>query len=877
MTPFTLTAGEHNLRVLAFRGREAVSRPYRFAIKIAVEAVDAHELEAAVLGQHAVLSIATLGEPRTVAGIIASVEGLGALDQGQRAFRVQILPRLSLLSHRVTSRIFQEQTVPEIVAAVLGQAAVPMRSALAGKYAPRHYCVQYQESDLAFVTRLLAEEGIWYFFEHGAEERVVLADSVHLCQPIAGDPKLVYREGESGEGMLRIEHHVFRFEVRRALASGAVLERERDYRRPLLDLRGEAPARGNGGNGKGSGGPKSGPVVEVLPLETPLRVYEHHGEDDQPRLDDHSAWVRLEQLRRRTIVASGRSGCARLVPGLRFELVDHDIDSVSGSYDLAGVVHEGRDAGDSPVSYRNSFTCVPAALPLRPKLPAGRRMLQQVTEPAIVVGPEGQELHADRMGRVKVQFPWDLEGKKNEQSSCWVRVMQPWAGAGFGTQFIPRVGMEVMVGFEGGDTDRPIVLGCVYNGGAAPPFGLPATTSGIVTRTTPGGAGRNELSFDDAKGNEEVVLHAARDLTETAEQDMAIAVRRNMAVTVQGSAREQVMGQKRVAARCIFTDAGSIVERAGARRAQTAGDMNDTIGGGRSVHVGADDHVTVGGDSALQVAGSVDVMIGKAGQSCHYALMVKGVCELAGDDVQLRGAKRIRLMCGASMLELTPDTITISSKRLRLVADETVDVKRKDGPALCIEEDKARVTAKTVEIITEQASVVLDEDAKVNGKRVRLNCDPAKALVAKEAAGAVETQPFKMVLSDAEYGAYGAKHYRLTVDGETFEGVTDAAGLVDQKIPKDALAVAIEVWLADYPTGKTKVFTFKLAPLPGHDTPRGALTRLGHLGYFKGEPKDKLDDEARAALKDFQEHMGLPITGKLDKATVAQLRKLHGR
>ena len=484
-TPFTLAAGSFDagrLRVLSFRGREAVSRPFRFDLIVDADESDAHDLEPELLGRPATLAMQVAGgEPRRVCGIVAAVEAQDAFEQGRHAFHLRLVPRLWLLKKRKTSRTFQDMSVPEIAGDVLGRAGVRYRSALVEKYGVRTYCVQYQETDLAFVTRILAEEGIFYFFEHEAEDTVVLGDSAHLYAPIAGDPELSYRYEQEGRALAPREHHVGRFSRRRAIESGAVLQRDYDFRRPLLDLRAEAKP-------SSSAPPVGAAGPETLPVEAELRVYDHHGQDDHPDVDAGTARVRLSQLRRRAVVARGASACRRLVPGFRFDLVDHEIDALDGGYVVVQVEHEGRAAevaGSGKRVYENTFACAPADVPLRPRRP--RRALQQVTETALVVGPEGEEVYTDALGRVKVQFHWDLDGKRDEHSSCWVRVSQAWAGSGWGFQFIPRVGMEVLVTFVGGDQDRPVVTGCVYNAANALPFPVhtQAERSGIRTQSTP--------------------------------------------------------------------------------------------------------------------------------------------------------------------------------------------------------------------------------------------------------------------------------------------------------------------------------------------------------------------------------------------------------
>jgi type VI secretion system secreted protein VgrG len=431
--PFALAAGSFAagpLRVLSFRGREEVSRPFHFDVEVAVVEADAPDLASALLGQPAALTLEVPGgDPRTVRGVVAAVEAQAAFDHGRHAFLIRVVPRLWLLGKRKTSRIFQDRSVPQIVGAVLDDAGVPYRAALAGKHPPRTYCVQYQETDLAFVTRLCAEEGIFYVFEHAAEETVVFGDGVHAYQPIVGEAELAYRYDHGTGGLVPDEHHVARFELRRALKTGTVLHRDHDFRRPLLDLRAETK--------QGSSEPPAAAAQaapDVTDLEAgKLRAYDHHGEDDRPDVDAGTAGVRLEQRRRRAAVAEGASACRRLAPGLSFDLADHTIGALDGRYVVARVHHTGRApeaARGREAVYENTFACVPAAVALRPKRP--RRVLQQVVETAVVVGPANEEIYTDEHGRVKVQFPWDLVGKNDEHSSCWVRVAQAWAGAGWG-------------------------------------------------------------------------------------------------------------------------------------------------------------------------------------------------------------------------------------------------------------------------------------------------------------------------------------------------------------------------------------------------------------------------------------------------------------
>jgi type VI secretion system secreted protein VgrG len=501
VAPFELSAGPYEspaLAVLSFRGREAISRAFSFEITVAASPeVDSATIEPDLLGRPACLTMqAGASAPRLVRGVVAAVSALSVAHGGRGVYRLRIVPALWVLKKRTTSRIFQDKTVPEIVAAVLDGAGVSYALCLIGKYRPRTYCVQHRETDFAFVERLLAEEGIFYTFDHGGPdaktETVALSDSARLYPAIDGDAALAYRPHDGVAGMALGERHVQRFELGRSLRPTSVFRRGYDFRRPALALEAEGKLSDLGG-----GEP------------TRAEVYEHHEEDEEPNVRQETVTAELEQHRANVEVGHGESGCRRLVPGARFTLCDHDLGRLDREYVVTDIKHTGWDpqaAAQGQAVYANTFECVPATVAARPRRPA--RALQQVTETALVVGPEGQEIYTDEYGRVKVQFHWDREGRRDERSSCWIRVSQAWAGSGWGFEFLPRVGMEVVVTFLGGDVDRPLITGCVPNAINKPPFRLPEhkTQSGIRTQSTPGGDGFNELMFEDLKGLEQINL-----------------------------------------------------------------------------------------------------------------------------------------------------------------------------------------------------------------------------------------------------------------------------------------------------------------------------------------------------------------------------------
>jgi type VI secretion system secreted protein VgrG len=769
-SPFLFTAGPYaagRLDVLSFRGREATSRPFRFDIKVAVGLSDVHELEGTLLGQPASLALHVAGgDPRTVWGIVVAVEAQAGFQQGHHTFRLRLVPRFWLLGRRVTSRVFQNKTVPEIVAAVLDGAGVPCRWALVDDYPARLYCVQYEETDLAFVTRLLAEVGIFYVFEHAAEETVVFGDSAHFYEPIAGDPALVYRYEDGSDGMVPREHHVGRFALRRALQPGALLQRAYDFRRPALDLRADARS--------------SVPVAGAAGAEAPsleaeqLGVYEHHGDDEDPTVDGRSARARLEQHRRAARVAHGESACRRLMPGCRFDLVDHDIGALNQSYALARVEHDGRApeivAGRESV-YTSTFTCVPADVVLRPK--RSRRPVQQVVETAVVVGPEGEEIFTDEHGRVKVQFPWDLAGKRNDFSSCWVRVAQAWAGGGWGAQFVPRVGTEVVVTFVGGDVDRPLITGCVYNGSQRVPYPLPEkkTQSGIKTRSTPGGEGFNEILFDDAKDGEVLRLRAQRTLDESALRDHRVTVGKDQLIAVAGDRRVTVKGNE-----AVRVDGHQVVTVAGGVALNVAGDSVGACAGSRSARIRGEDSTEVDGGHTLKAAKFSHTLIGHDAEGGgHGFVLVNGNYRVAAAGaLVLSATKTITIACGNSSIELGPDQVTISSPKVVLAVTEALTCKGQ-GNEIAIGEH-IQIKGELIEMFSKDASIVMDDDAKINGRKVKLNCDRPKPDEKKDEGAEPEkgTVTFKLAPNFRSDGTAPLTAIIAAPSGEMLEKLVDA-------------------------------------------------------------------------------------------------------
>lgn len=510
--------GEDALLLARLSGVEGVSIPFAFRLDLLSE--NAEVAADDVLRTPAAVTL-RLGDDseRVVHGLVRRFVQLGQSEE-LTAYRAEIVPWLWFLSLSRESRIYQNLSVPEIVEQVFrdrGQADFELR--LVKSYPPREFCVQYRETHLDFVSRLLAEEGIFYFFEHSADRHLlVLADSNGAAQPCPGIPtaRMAPQSGEGGDDVvteLRREHRA---------RPGKIALRDYDFLQPSLDLE------------------------SAIADEEPEEVYDYPGGYTQPDEGERYARLRLEAQAARREVVRGEGTCRGFASGCRFDLKEHYRPDANQAYLLLRVRHtasagDWRSWNDTPMDYRNRFVAVPHGVPWRPGR-ATRRPFVRGSQTALVVGPAGEEVWVDSHGRIKVQFYWDRVGRKDENSSCWIRVAQPWAGKGYGAIQIPRIGSEVVVEFLEGNPDRPLVTGCVYNADQTPPFTLPGAgiQMGMKSRSSPGGGGNNEISMTDTKGKEMMNIHAQYDMVTKVEHDDTQTVVNDRTVTVDGKHTETI-------------------------------------------------------------------------------------------------------------------------------------------------------------------------------------------------------------------------------------------------------------------------------------------------------------------------------------------------
>jgi len=531
--------------VRSLSGTEQLSGCFEYALTLYGSD---HNLELdGLLGQHVTVE-AKLGrdhdprDPRDASmffdGIASSFSHAGS--SGRHAlYRLTLRPWLWLLSTNREYRVFQRQSVPEIVEQIFrdwGFSAI--ERSLSYACPRREYCVQYAESDLNFVSRLLEDEGIYYFFRHElGKHTLVLADSTGAHQRNPGYEVVHFGRLDANGGQQR--SMVFSWSSTTQVRPGGVALNDYDFTKPNADLYAGAVA------------PNEQQAVRTEIYEYPGGYREHaHGQD--------RARMRIEALQVEHTLAHGAMHGLGLNAGTLFELAGHPRADqnksylvLSASYQLDAGSFESGDA--SPVNFTAHIHALDAQTPFRPRRMTSVPLIAG-PQTAQVVGPETHEIWTDQYGRVKVQFHWDRDGKFNENSSCWVRVAQIWAGDRWGALHVPRIGHEVVVEFLDGNPDQPLITGRVYNGKNMPPYDLPAnkTQSGIKTRSTQDGNPNNfnELRFEDKQGEELVRLQAERDLHEHVKRnhqtqvggEQRVSVRGNRSLRVHGSESVEIVG-----------------------------------------------------------------------------------------------------------------------------------------------------------------------------------------------------------------------------------------------------------------------------------------------------------------------------------------------
>jgi type VI secretion system secreted protein VgrG len=507
--------GDDVLLLRAFSGDETLSRLFHFDLELLSE--NNSISYDAIVGKNVTVGLALADDQhqRYWNGYVSRFYQAGR-DSSLAVYRGQMVPWFWFLNQTTDCRIFQNKTVPDIITQIFGEYGfTDFEKRLAGSYSEREYCVQYRETDFNFISRLMEEEGIYYFFEHTDGKHVlVMADSPGAHKVCKDQPTAKCALARDG---VRPDDRVFEWVQEEAYRPGKITTTDYNFEMPSTKL------------------------LATVQGQRQYELYDYPGEYKTKGEGDGLARIRLQEQQTPVSIARAVSDCRGFSVGYKFSLQDHYRSDLNKSYVLTTVSHNARhgldyrsgSSDEDRTEYSNVFRCVPDTTQIRA---ARTTRVPIVTgcQTAVVVGPPGEEIYTDKYGRVKVQFHWDREGKFNENSSCWIRVSHPWAGKGWGGIQIPRIGQEVVVDFLEGDPDRPLITGRVYNAGSMPPWDLPAkkVVSGLMSNSTKGGGGFNELSFDDTKGNELMNLHAQYDMATKVEHDQRATIVHDQTNTV---------------------------------------------------------------------------------------------------------------------------------------------------------------------------------------------------------------------------------------------------------------------------------------------------------------------------------------------------------
>ncbi|QJP08687.1 type VI secretion system tip protein TssI/VgrG [Pseudomonas multiresinivorans] len=600
------------------------------------------------IGSRATLVIHNDTQQRPLDALVAELHQLPA-DATADRYQLILRPWLWWLTLASNNRVFQNLPTSDIVTTIFkAHGFTDFKLSLTGSYEPREYCVQYGESDFAFVSRLLEEEGIFWFFTHEeGKHTLVLADSNDAFPSIPNGPKVPYLGQEIG---VRELHGIRAAQYCMQAVAGTYSTTDYEFTTPATSLYSQAQA-------------EAGPRAQ----------YEHPGGYTAKARGDALTKQRVDGLRSQEKRLIGESDCRWLVPGHWFTLTGHDDASLNIDWVLTSVTHEADHE-----HYRNRFEAIPKSTAYRPPRTTPKPRMH--TQTAKVVGKAGEEIWTDQYGRIKIQFPWDLQGKNDEASSCWVRVVLPWSGKGFGMQFVPRIGQEVIVTFIDGDPDRPLVTGCVYNGDNALPYALPEnqTQSGIKTNSSKGGGGFNELRFEDKKDAEEVFLQAQKDMRVNVLNDSTATIGHDETLTVQNARTRTVKeGDETITLekgkRSVTIQTGSdTLDVKDSRTVKVGADQTHSTGGNYSHQVSGNFELTVDGNLTIKVSGTLTLQSGGS-------LTLKTDADLAaqaGTSVTCKAGTSLTNQAGTSLTNKAGTTLTNDagvSLTNKAAAEQTVD------------------------------------------------------------------------------------------------------------------------------------------------------------------------------------------------------------
>lgn len=566
----------------------------------------------------------------TFNGVIRSFSYGDIQGHNMREYHLTMVPWLWFLTRTENRRIFQNKNTRDIVTDVFHDLGFKDFDFRAQGGRPREYCVQYGESDFDFVSRLLEEDGITYYFKQSPKKHIMVIVEEKNAYEACADTGLAYSQGSTPDNEITSWQHDYDFRA------GAWTLNDYNFKEPAKNQLAEARTLSKFKNN-----------ASYQHYEYPA-VYNYTYNRDLANMRMDADEVPMNTVH-------GTSTCSTFYAGGLFKVDKHSYKEENGTYLLTSVSHSASDSsyytGDGGDShYSNSFTCIPSSVHFRPLL-RHKRPVMKGPQSAVVTGPSGEEIYIDEYGRIKVQFIWDRQGKKDEHSSCFLRVMQSWAGNQWGASFIPRIGHEVIVSFLDGDPDRPIVTGTVYNGANKPVYSS-KTQSGIKTRSTKGGtpANYNELRFEDLKGSEQIYIHAEKNLDTMVENDESLTVDHDRTKTIKH-------------------DENSNIQH----------DRNKTVGNNQSESIGKDKTISVGDNHSENVSKNMTISVGKdlsESVGGDYSESVTGDYSMRAKTITMQAADKITIQTGAAKIVMSSSgEITMSGSSINIKGSGNVVIK----------------------------------------------------------------------------------------------------------------------------------------------------------------------------------------------------------
>lgn len=705
---------EGDLLFRTMNGTEELGRPFVYELELLSPKEDIALDD--VLGHEACVSLELpSGGKRFFHGYVTHFAQTGRRGD-YAAYSVQLRPWLWFLTRTADCRIFQQKTVPDIIKAVFREHGFSdFKDSLSGSYRTWEYCVQYRETDFNFVSRLMEQEGIYYYFKHEeGKHTLVLADSYGAHSALDGYAEIPYFPPSS---TVR-EEHVYDWHIAKSVQPGKYVLRAYDFRKPKANL-------------------EVNSVVSRSHAQAEYEVFDYPGEYFERSEGDVYARARIEELQTEYERVRGVCDVRGVCTGGLFKLTEYPRRDQNREYLVVWsrqsiTLGDYESGGDEGMQIKCTFNAMDSGTPYRvPRLTP--KPVVQGPQTAMVVGPSGEEIWTDKFGRLTLQFHWDRYGKADENSSCWVRVAQVWAGANWGAMHIPRVGQEVIVDFIEGDPDQPMVTGCVYNADNMPPYGLPdnKTQSGLKSRSSKSGTGDNfnEIRFEDLKGSEEMYIHAEKDQNTVVENDQTIAVGRDRRESIERDRQllverdkseridrnktVDVVGQhnERIGGAMSVMIGSTLSESVGTNYAETVGGaMEVTVGGLLAVTVGATLTETTGGGKTETVGGSKSESVG-----ANKSLDVGGNRSVSvGGESSLEVAKNLNATIGGQHNTSVTKEMVVKAKKVQFVAEDEISVKA--GSAELIMKKNGDITLKGNKI-----NVKGSGDVTIKGSKIKEN------------------------------------------------------------------------------------------------------------------------------------------------------------